>query len=295
MTTDRDVSRLLDRWLADGINEVNDHVLDLVEGRIARERQRPAWGIGRSDPSMTRTLTFVGGLAAAVLVAVVGFNLLRGQPGPGVPSSPPATPTAAPTPSLTSTKTTTIRPFAGSPNRTVTYELPGGWGTFDDWAVGPDGAGVVVVLAEVDGIHGDPCRWDSAGTRDETQPGDLAAGGDALAVTTALHTNTAYTSAGAPKPVSVGSNDGYEVEIRLPADLDTTGCDAPGSDASGQYLVFGGRAGGFFPQGPDNRWQVSIIDAEDGQLAVILSSFESTSAADMAAARSVVDSIQFGQ
>ena len=248
---------------------------------------------------MTRTLTYAGGLAAAVLVAVVGFNLLRGPPGPGVPSSPPTTPTAAPTtaptPTTSTTTTTTIRPFTARPDMTVTYELPDGWRTFDDWAVGPDGAGVMVVLAEVDGIHSDPCRWDRAGTRDDTQPGDLAAGGDALAVATALHTNTAYASAGAPAPVTVGSNDGFAVEIRLPTDLDLAGCDAPPGDPSGQYLVFGGKAGGFYPQGPGNRWQVSIVDVDDLQLAVILSSLESTPAADMAAARSIVDSIEFSQ
>ncbi len=299
-----DIDRVLQVWMADGPTAIPDRVVDVVAARIGVQRQRRAWPFQRRVPM--NPLFKLGAAAAAVLViAVVGYSLLPGQAGPGGPSTPlpTASPSAAPTltPSATpdaTAKTTTWRPFNSAPDLTITFAPPAGWGEFEEFAViGPadstDPAGVSVVFLQADGIHSDPCRWDIAGTGGEGQPGDLAVGVDALELATALDANTAYRSAGAPTPVSLGSNAGYAVELQLPADLDFATCDVPNGDANGEYIVFGGGEGGIFPQGPGNRWRVSVVDVGDVQVIVVLSSFSGTSAADMAAARSIVDSIRF--
>ncbi|HEU0237322.1 MAG TPA: hypothetical protein VFR14_12860 [Candidatus Limnocylindrales bacterium] len=109
MTTDRDVGRLLDRWLADGLDQVNDHVLDLVEERIGLERQLPAWRASWRDSHVNANLKLAVGLAAVLIVAVVGWNLLPGR-SPGV-GGPPTTASPAPSPSATPSPVPTRTPL----------------------------------------------------------------------------------------------------------------------------------------------------------------------------------------
>jgi len=80
-------------WFEDGPTTMPDRVIDVVADRIGRQRQRRPWRLPWRLP-MTTQLKLVAGLAAVLVLAVVGYNLLPklgvGGPGP--------TPTVAPTP-----------------------------------------------------------------------------------------------------------------------------------------------------------------------------------------------------
>jgi hypothetical protein len=98
MTDDQELSVLLDQWLIDGPREMPDRVVDVVAQRIRRQPQRPAWRLDRRL-HMNTSLKAAAALAAVILVAVIGYNLLPGSTGVGgpVPSpSPSVTVSASP-------------------------------------------------------------------------------------------------------------------------------------------------------------------------------------------------------
>src|SRR5215213_8793852 len=93
-----DIDRVLQVWMTDGPTAIPDRVVDVVASRIAVQRQRRAWPFpGRTN--VTTQIKLVATLAAALVVAVVGYNLLPGT-GPGAPTTAP-TPSAQPTPAVT--------------------------------------------------------------------------------------------------------------------------------------------------------------------------------------------------
>ena len=102
-----DVELVLRDYLADDGLTAPDFILDVVEARIGRQPQRRGWPFLRRT-NVTRQFKLIAGLAAALVVAVVGYNLLPGRSGPGTPTTAPtasaqptSVATAAPTPSAT--------------------------------------------------------------------------------------------------------------------------------------------------------------------------------------------------
>ncbi len=102
-----DLDRVLRHWFDDGPSTMPDRVVDLVADRIARQRQRPAWRLHRRPFEMNAPLKIVAALAAAIVIAIVGWNLLLpgrstgigGQADPPSPSpSPSVAPSLAPAP-----------------------------------------------------------------------------------------------------------------------------------------------------------------------------------------------------
>ena len=89
-----DVELVLREYFADDGLKAPDYVLDVVEGRIGRQPQRRRWPFkGRTN--VTTQIKLIAGLAAALVVAAVGYSLLPGTTGPGHPSTAPAgTPSA---------------------------------------------------------------------------------------------------------------------------------------------------------------------------------------------------------
>src|SRR5687768_17736547 len=89
-----DVELVLREWLADDGDIAPDRVLEVVADRIARQPRRRAsrllW-----RPFMNTQLRLVAGLAAAVIVAVVAWQLLRPAAGVGSPTSTPLAPPSA--------------------------------------------------------------------------------------------------------------------------------------------------------------------------------------------------------
>lgn len=99
-----DIDRVLQVWMSDGPTAIPDRVVDVVATRIAVQRQRRTWPFpGRTN--VTTPMKLIAGLAAALVVAFVGYNLLPGTSEPGGP-------TTAPTPSSQPTGTVTAAPSA---------------------------------------------------------------------------------------------------------------------------------------------------------------------------------------
>ena len=115
--TERDVTRVVESWLEDGVTQLPDRVLDAVERQLPTTRQRRlSWRLAWVTPFMNRTLRFA--LAASVLVALIwGISVLS---GPSVGRHPEPTPTPAPHPSASPIS----HPGATWPLDAGTYSLP---------------------------------------------------------------------------------------------------------------------------------------------------------------------------
>jgi hypothetical protein len=111
MNRHSDIDRVLQVWMSDGPTTIPDRVVDVVAARIGVQRQRRAWPFpGRTN--VTTQIKLIAGLAAVLVVAVVGYSLLPGTTGPGTPTAAPtpsAQPTAAPTTAPTAAPTATAR------------------------------------------------------------------------------------------------------------------------------------------------------------------------------------------
>ena len=82
MTSDRDIERILDRWLTERPTQVADRVLDEVADRIARQPQQLAWRATRRDIHVTTYLKPLLAVAAVIVIAVAGLAVL--QPASGL-------------------------------------------------------------------------------------------------------------------------------------------------------------------------------------------------------------------
>jgi hypothetical protein len=98
MSTDNDVARSLGSWLRENRHEDADRVLNAVFDQLPATPQRqPLWRAWR--PSVMNNMVRVGMVtAAAVIVAIFGFTLLRPGGAPGGPSSPSGSPSPTPIP-----------------------------------------------------------------------------------------------------------------------------------------------------------------------------------------------------
>jgi hypothetical protein len=124
-----DVERVLRDYFADDGLAAPDHVLDTLERRIRRQPQRRSWRLPWRNQVST-PYKLAAGLAAVVLIALVGWQLLPGRPGIGAPSP---TPNATPVPSAS--------PSQASPSPTSSSSA-----VFPEWWTSdspPDGAGIL--------------------------------------------------------------------------------------------------------------------------------------------------------
>ena len=130
MSTERDTERLLRQWLDEGPTRAADRLVEHVEERIDRQRQRPVWRLTWRNLIMNRTIgSFAAGMAV-VAVALIGYNVLAGQGkdgsgGIGPPAGPSATVGVAPS-EVPPSAPPSEAPEAGL---TVSFaSLPDGWG-----------------------------------------------------------------------------------------------------------------------------------------------------------------------
>lgn len=298
-----DVDLVLREYFADDGLTAPDYVLDVVAGRIGRQRQRRAW------PFQWRTtvtpLKLAAGLAAAIVVAIVGFNLISKEPPVGNPATPtPAAQTILSTsiPTAAPASPRPIQEGALAPGRyrmeafgiAIVADVPAGWvgdrTPYISSGEGFDQEQVLITFMQPDGLFSDPCQWDLAGTGDSSQAGDVEVGPTAGDLVDALRANTAYTSS-TPGPVTFGTLNGMELELQLPDSDVISTCDAETGDAIGSYYVFSG--GSIYAQGSNNRWQLSIVDVGGTRLVTVLSYFEGTPQADLDAGRAIVESLEF--
>jgi hypothetical protein len=124
MTHERDIERLLDTWLSDGPTEGPDRVIDAVADRIARQPQRPAWRLTWRHVPMNAYLKPLTLVAATILVAFLGFNLVGGFRTNSDVAAP--SPSATPTPITSASPLASSAAYACDPGRTCSGLLPAG-------------------------------------------------------------------------------------------------------------------------------------------------------------------------
>jgi hypothetical protein len=131
MTTERQIERLLDEWLADGPMEVHDRVIDEVADRIGQQPQQPAWRVSWRDSQMNRYAKPLLAIAAVVVIAVAGIAIV-GRPsdsGVGAPASVArASPSPAPSPAPSAAPSASPSASAAFPAWFTPSEPPTGAG-----------------------------------------------------------------------------------------------------------------------------------------------------------------------
>jgi hypothetical protein len=292
MSTDRDTTRIVRSWLRTEENESADRVLGAVLDRLDTIPQRRAtrWPVRRHS-RMNTTAKLALGAAAVVVVALLGINfLVPGGSSLGGPDSSVATePSLAPNPTPTALRATGLplepgttyvsHPLASNPSLAVTFTVPTGWVGFDTRTLVPagedsidGGIGAVVAFLETSAIYSDPC--DSLGLP------DMDAGATAEDLADAFSAQSAYEAS--VTDVTVDGYSGKQVELQLPSEFDAS-CPREG------YFVF---EGGPYPQGPDNRWHLWILDVEGSRLVIFGHDFPDTPASIQAGIQSIVDSVE---
>ena len=93
MSTDRDVERIVRSWMDEGVTQLPDRVLDLVLDQVPTTPQRRSWWPTWRFNRMNTYLKLLAAAAAVLVVAIVGYQFLQRDGGPG------GQPTIAPSPS----------------------------------------------------------------------------------------------------------------------------------------------------------------------------------------------------
>ena len=100
MTTERDVERVLERWLVDGIDEMPDRVFTSIVDRVERQPQQRAWRVTWRDSTVNAYLKPILAIAAVLVLAVGGIAFIARPSGSSVGVAVPTLlPSPSPTPS----------------------------------------------------------------------------------------------------------------------------------------------------------------------------------------------------
>lgn len=152
MTTDQETLQLIGVWLEDGRTALPDHVLDAVLEQLpSKPQRRPKWS-ARRIADMNALARYALAAAAVLVVAIVGFNLLR---APSTTQITGASPSANVSPSTSASPSppaeVTPIPYASLPVRPLPgtrYSPAGEYG----WEGGPGpeswGAGMHKVIED---------------------------------------------------------------------------------------------------------------------------------------------------
>ncbi len=305
MNNRSDIDRVLSTWMADGPAAIPDRVVDVVAARIGVQRQRRTWPFpGRTI--VNTQIKLIAALAAALVVAVVGYNLLPGAPGPGNPTTAP-TPSAQPTAAATAFPTAAARYPAWYPTDAVadangagiltagshgtrvfrqgfTFSAPAGWvNAYDEanyFTLFPDTPANEAEFARSEnmaqtifmGLQQNP--WFTCESVENNQ------GATAAEIVTAVTANEALATSGVID-VEIGGLTGKQFDVRR--DPDWTGTCPGDSDLSP----------GLDPE--EERTRAVLLDVPDrGVLAIFLYSMSSADfEAFLAEAMPIIESFEF--
>jgi hypothetical protein len=151
MTHERDFDRVLEAWLSSGSTEMPDRLFEAVVDRIEDVPQRRVARAKLRFITMARNVKIAAVLAAAVVISVVGFAVLRGTNQPNVAGTRSPSPSASePSPIVSASPPTgfgsvpncllgncTGNLDAGTHTTTnfvhkITYVVPAGWADAED-------------------------------------------------------------------------------------------------------------------------------------------------------------------
>jgi hypothetical protein len=293
MSTDRDVTRIVRSWLEDGATALPDRVLDNVLDQLPATPQRRSRRPARRFDEMNSALKFVVAVAAVVVLAVVGINLLPRQGGiggsessPSAPPSPTRSDAATPNPSgvalpdgLLTPGTYVMVPCSAPPCTAsedsihLTVDVPSGWSGVAPAAIwiaenAPPGGAAVGV-----GFGGDLPR-DPCVTKDLIDTGTSV---DGFANAIAAHPVLDATN---PVDVSLGGYSGKYIDLLLPADLSSCPEFRPWEP-------------GIYAPGPNHQWHLWILDVAGTRVVVASMDYPGTSSQHRAELQAMVESIQF--
>lgn len=289
--TGRDVTRIVESWLEDGVSQLPDRVLDEVERQLPATHQRRAGWLARRFHIMNNsTIRYGLAVAAIVVVALLGIRFLPGGGNTGGPPPTPTptvqpTPTAEPTPALPALGAQETlaagRYIVGTLPFDVTVEVPAGWGSGDDWiVVGPHGAGEprgMAIRFFTDGyLFEDPAM--EAGPLIEVGPtvNDMV---DAIV-------EHPGWDASDPTEITIDGRGGQMVALTIPADAEMS--------ADDQFFIFSnGQGGHVWGWATGQTFDLYIVDVDGERLIIDAWHYADTPAEDLAAQRAVVQSIQF--
>ena len=299
MTKERDIERLLDRWFSERPIEVADRVLDDVADRIGRQPQQPAWRVSWRDSQMQTNLKTLLAAAAIIVIAVVGFAVLRpgstsnvggaASPSPSTPAAPSTSPAAnavfpqwyknseiSAAAGILPAGNATSRAFAPR----VTFTVPEGWVNDLDVNIGyglfPDIKGNEAEYAKsgeiAQGIFmvsvESPYFFCEAW---EKTPGTAAERAAFLVASDAFVVSE-------PVDVTIGGLTGKQVDVRLDPDRPTATC--PGDPAA---VDLG-----------DQRTRATYLDTPSGIIGIAVGSkYSADHDAFLADAMRIVESFQF--
>ncbi len=216
MTPDRDIDRLLGRWLADGPTEAPDRVLDVVVDRIARHPQRPAWWLGLGPSATVWATVRLLAVASVLGASVVAGSILVGGGISPIPSPAPSpASTSTPSPALLTKPTTSLAPgayvFTANGGRT-TFTVPDGWSV-------PTIGNLDFSLGRSEGPVDDGIRvfYDMRVASKDlacTERPEPGVGSTAAEIVADIAANPGL-EASVPQPISIGGLDGVVVDVNL--------------------------------------------------------------------------------
>ncbi|HEX5589502.1 MAG TPA: hypothetical protein VFX65_04330 [Candidatus Limnocylindrales bacterium] len=287
MSTERDVTRIVRSWLAEGVTTLPDRVLDDVLDRVPATPQRRSWWPARRFAKMNNLARLAIAAAAVVVVAVAGYNMLPDSAGPSGPNaSPSVSPSLVPSPTPTSSGTTRVHDGPGvlEPGRwamdigtvRVFFEVPNGW----QENVVPDviwhrNSDARFSFDYVDNLYAAPCA--PTGLK-EPPVGPTV---DDLA--TALTSMPGIEATG-PTDVAMGGFEGKLVEFNL------TDANSPCQDG-----VFLWKIASFSEQVPldtNARTRVWILDVDGSRLVVSAVERSGLASTVRAQLRQILDSVE---
>jgi hypothetical protein len=259
-----------------------DYVLDVVADRITRQQQRRGWRLRRRLQMNSRYFKLAAVLAAGLILAVVGWQLLPRAGnigGPATPSpSPTVVPTAPPLPDGTlHAGDYVMRALTGDPMAFI-ITAPEGWQGFGGFFLGgprasgaPHGLGISVNHDPE--VVTNPCDASSHTPGPGVSPPSI----DDLVA--AISSRTDLQVSGVGDTVLAGYA-GKRLDIQFPA---TLAC-------SNQYVF--AEPKGLYANGPGNHWRVSLLDVGGETAVVVLLDYAATPAADRTAAEAAIASIR---
>jgi hypothetical protein len=281
------MDELLDAWMDLGPTVAPERVAEATSVTIRRTRQRraswwPAWRFAEMN-----AYAKVAIVAAAVIVAIVGINLL--PRGGGVGNAPPSlSPTQQPTPSPTPLafplggqlavgRHSMIR--GGVP---LSVELPGpGWESYLGYFFNlgtepPDAISFLFWDPSPVGVYADPCAPEQA----------PPAGPSIADLAEAMSTVPGTELISGPTDVTVGGRPAKQLVITVPEE---SGC--PGDESF--YLWYGGDAEGRYATALGARHSVWIVDVDGTRLVIEAESYDGSVPDTDQVVAEIVRSIQF--